>query len=98
MKKEAGKKGQVTIFIVISIAIIIFAILIYLFYPKMQSTFGSSSKNPFEKMKDCVEPTIKNSLEKISRRGGSMNPELFYEYNDERISYLCYTVEDYKTC
>ncbi len=98
MKKEAGKKGQVTIFIIVALAIIIFAILIYLFYPKMQSVFTPSYKNPFEKMKDCVEPTIEESLEKISKRGGSMNPELYYEYNDERIAYLCYTVEDYKTC
>jgi len=92
------KRGQVTIFIIAGIFIVIFAFLIYFFYPKITSTFTQTSKSPFEQMKDCVEPTLKESVETLLKQGGSMNPELYYEYNDEKISYLCYTVEDYKTC
>ncbi len=97
MIKEA-KKGQVTIFIIIAIIIIIFAVLVYLFYPKITTTLGYSSKTPSQEIQDCVEPTIEEAMEKLSSQGGSIYPEFYYEFNNEKIEYLCYTNEYYKTC
>lgn len=92
------KKGQVTIFIILAIFIVIFSILIFLFFPKIDSALGITPKNPFDKMKECVAPAVENGLEKLSAQGGLMDPELFYEYNGEKLAYLCYTTENYKTC
>jgi hypothetical protein len=92
------KRGQVTIFIIAGIFLVIFAFLIYFFYPRIASTFTQTSKSPFDQMKECIEPTLEESVKTLLKQGGSMNPELYYEYNGEKISYLCYTVEDYKTC
>jgi len=41
-----GKRGQVTIFIIIAIIIIVLGVLIYLFYPQIQSWISPESKNP----------------------------------------------------
>jgi len=93
-----GKRGQVTIFIIIAIAIIAIGVLIYAFYPQIQSLFGSESKNPAAFMQTCLEDEIEDTVKILSLQGGSMDPEHFYLYKDNKIDYLCYTNEYYRTC
>lgn len=93
-----NKHGQLTIFIIIAIVIVVFGILIYAFYPQIKTTLGVESKNPSEFIQTCMEEEIKNSVEKLSLQGGSMNPENYILYQNDKIEYLCYTGEYYKTC
>ncbi|MCK5624710.1 hypothetical protein KAI04_02620 [Candidatus Pacearchaeota archaeon] len=93
-----GKRGQVTIFIIIGIAIVAIGVLIYLFYPKLQSLVRSDSNNPNAFMQTCLEDEIEDVVEILSLQGGSMNPEHYYLYEDNPIEYLCYTNEYYITC
>ena len=74
------KRGQVTIFIIIALIIILFAVLIYLFYPTISTTLGYGSKSPSEEIQDCIEPSIAKAVKEISSNGGSINPEFYYEY------------------
>jgi hypothetical protein len=98
MKKSVNNRGQVTIFIIVAIIIVVFAILVYLFYPKISSTLGYSAKSPSQEIQDCIAPSIAEAVNQLSLRGGSLEPELYYEYNYEKIGYLCYTNENYKNC
>lgn len=93
-----GKRGQVTIFIIIAIIIIALGALIYAFYPQIQSLFGAESKNPAAFMQTCLEDEIEDVVEILSLQGGSVDPEHFYLYQDHKLEYLCYTNEFYRTC
>jgi hypothetical protein len=92
------KRGQVTIFIIIAIIIIVLGVLIYLFYPQIQSWISPESKNPGAFLQNCLEDEIENTIELISLRGGSMNPEHFVMNDNEPAEYLCYTNAYYETC
>jgi len=92
------KRGQVTIFIIIGIAIIAIGVLIYAFYPQIQSLIKPGSKNPAAFMQTCLEDEIEDTVEILSLQGGSVNPEHFILYDNEKVEYLCYTNEYYLTC
>ena len=92
------KRGQVTIFIIIGILIVLAGVLIYLFYPQIQSFTSGSEQTPSSVLESCLEEDVKNSIELISSQGGSANPEHYMLYNNEKIQYLCYTNEYYIPC
>jgi len=94
------KRGQVSIFIIIAIVIVVAAIGIYFIYPRITGTPVSSS--PTEFIQNCLEDEIKGNAEQISLNGGSLNPIFYSEYYKEgekfNVEYLCYTNENYKQC
>lgn len=96
--KKRNKKGQLTIFIIIGIMIIIAGILLYTFYPEIKTILGFEEKNPDNFMQECMEEIVNEKIKKISLQGGSLNPEHYFLYNNENIEYLCYINENYKTC
>ena len=95
---KKNNKGQVTIFIIIAILIVIAAVLIYWFYPQLKATFLFNEENPSAFLQNCMEDELTENIEKISLHGGSLNPEHYILYNNYQIEYLCYTGEYYKTC
>ena len=97
-RRDWGKRGQVTIFIIIAIIIVALAFLIYSFYPQIKSTIGAEEKNPVSYIQTCLEDKIKDVASVLSLQGGSMSPENYVLYEDEEIEYLCYTNEYYKNC
>jgi len=92
------KRGQVTIFIIIAIMVIAIGVLIYLFYPQIKSILGGESESPSDFIQSCIEGEIKNSAEKLSLQGGSISPEHYIIYSNEKIEYLCYSNEYNKLC
>ena len=100
MKKRFIKNtsGQVTIFIILAIVIVAIGILAYMFYPQIKSTLGFGPKNPSAYIQSCIEEDIENVVEKLSLQGGSLSPQHYIIYNNEKVEYLCYTDEYYKTC
>jgi hypothetical protein len=100
MKREErlNDKGQVTLFIILGIIIIVLGVLIYLFYPGIFSGAGGEDVNPNLFMQSCVEEEFENAVVDLSNKGGSFNPRHYIMYEDETIEYLCYTSEYYKTC
>ncbi len=94
--KERG--GQVTIFIIIAIIIIGIAVSIYLLVSRPETGTVFDATNPIGFIQTCLEDEIKSSVETLSLQGGSIEPEHYFLYQDNRIEYLCYTAEDYKTC
>jgi len=99
MKTKKGgtknKKGQVTIFVIL--AILIVGILIFAFYPNIKKLFVISSPSEFVS-DECLKENIEPVLENVLLVGGNLNPELYFNYNNDSLNYLCYTSEWYKTC
>jgi hypothetical protein len=55
-------------------------------------------KSPVEEIKGCVEKPIEEVLNLLISQGGSIEPKNYYLYEDNKLEYLCYTDEEYKTC
>ncbi len=92
-----SKRGQVTIFIIIAIVIVAAAVVIYLFWPKIKTTFVQTS-DPKGFIEDCLNPELKKNVELISKQGGSLNPTSSVMYKNDKVSYLCYTSDYYLNC
>ena len=93
-----SKRSQVTLFIIVAIVIVALGVLIYLLYPKIKVSTEFDVKNPNAFIQTCLEDEMKNAVNTLSLQGGSMNPEHYYLYQDNKIEYLCYTNEDYAPC
>jgi len=91
-KKE--RKGQVAIFVIISIMIV--AVLLVVFLPGIGKIF--STPVPDVELTSCVEESVIESLGIIMAKGGSLEPELYYNYLGESFEYICYTNAWYETC
>lgn len=93
-----NKRGQVTIFIIIAIIIIALGFLIYSFYPQIKSAIGGVEKNPISYIQTCLEDKIKDTASILAIQGGSLSPENYITYDNNKIEYLCYTNEYYVPC
>ena len=93
-----NKKGQVTLFIILALVVIGLSVMIYTFYPQLKTTLGIGARSPTEFIQLCLEDEILNNVQTLSLQGGSLNPEHYFLYNNEKLEYLCYTEKDYDTC
>lgn len=93
-----GKKAQTTIFIIIAVVIVVAAVLIILFWPKVKNIVVTKEISPSSYITECVSPVISEAIALVSKQGGSVRPLLTVNYAGDRIEYLCYTNEYYKTC
>lgn len=93
-----NNKGQVTVFIIAAILIVGIVLAIYFFRPGASTTTDFDEGGPNEFIQTCIEEEIENSVDLVSSQGGSIQPENFILYQDDKIEYLCYTSEYYKTC
>jgi len=91
-----SKHGQVTVFIILAIAMVI--VLLLLFLGRDTFTKLIIRETPIEQIKSCAEDYTKEAIDILSSQGGSLNPEFYYLYNGDKIEYLCYTEENYKRC
>jgi hypothetical protein len=92
-----NKRGQVAIFIIL--ALVIVAVVLLFFLLRNRSILSVQEEfTPSGFLKSCIEPELKNKLGTITRQGGYLIPEGYLTYQDEKIKYLCYTAEYYKTC
>jgi hypothetical protein len=93
-----NKRGQVTIFIILGIVLIVAAVLIYFFWPSITTTFAISSDNPEVFIQNCLQEEIEDSINVLSLQGGSMDSGHYFVYNGNKVEYLCYQEEYYLTC
>ena len=89
-----SKKAQVTLFIILAIAIVI--VLLIIFFPGIKTIVFPST--PQENIKGCVEDAANEVIETIALQGGSLNPENHILFQGDKIGYLCYTNEYHKKC
>ncbi len=92
------KKGQVTIFIIIAVVVVGLAVLIYFLIPKPEVKVVFDEGNPQGFIQSCIEDKIKETINIISLQGGSIEPEFYFEYNEVKMNYLCYTNQNFDFC
>ena len=91
------KRGQVAIFVVVAIVIVVAGILVYLFVPQVSDVIrGELNPNSF--LAGCVEDEVKQGIELLSRQGGYANPEGYILYKGNKLKYLCYNAQYYLPC
>ena len=93
-----NQRGQVTIFIIIAVLVVATGVLLYMLFPQIRTGIQRETKNPEEFIQTCLEDEIEGAVETLSLQGGSIEPTNYILYQNERIEYLCYTNEYYKTC
>jgi hypothetical protein len=76
---------------------VLVAVLIIIFYPRISQVYFTP-KSPSTFIQDCMMPYIDENLAILMKQGGSLNPQNILLYQDNKIEYLCYTSEFYKTC
>jgi len=90
-----SKRSQVTIFIILALAILLIIFLLFR-GDGFAQIFGG--KSPITQIQDCVEESVDEAVDVLSLQGGSLNPQFYFEYKGDKIDYLCYTEEYYETC
>jgi len=88
------KRGQLTIFIIVAIIIVVIALIMF-FWGDINALFNPVS--PQDYVKSCIDKNAQEALS-LMKTGGSINPENYLLYGGEKVEYLCYTNEYYKTC
>jgi hypothetical protein len=88
------KKGQVTIFIIVAIIIVV-GILSYFLWIEPTYITDKGGTLGFE---GCVEDVVEQAISELELKAGFINPEFTYAYNGQELTYLCYTNDYYETC
>lgn len=91
-------RSQLTIFIIVAILVIAIVALFFAF-PKLRTAVGIEKPlSPEKFIQTCLEDTIKENVDIISKQGGSIEPSPNILYQDEKIQYLCYTPLKAQAC
>ena len=89
-----GKKGQVTLFILIAL-VLVSVVLVFLLWVRPTYLLEESGGLKFE---GCVKDALEETIDELSMNAGFANPSFTYQYNGEDFTYLCYTEAYYETC
>lgn len=93
-----NKRGQVTLFIILGLIIVIAGILIYFFVPGVKSAFQSAPENPNLYLMNCLEDSFAENINLISLQGGTLNPQNYFVFENSKVYYSCYTSDYYENC
>ncbi len=91
-----SKRSQVTVFVILAIAIVIVLIVLFVGRDRLFSVFTPES--PINQIKTCAQEPVEEAIEILKLQGGSLEPELYYLYQGNKVEYLCYTDANYKNC
>jgi hypothetical protein len=94
---RAYSKGQVTIFIIIALIIVVGIILVVIIF-REPTVSGSATQNPDSYIEKCTKDATEEAINALSAHGGDIEPEGSVMYQGERITYLCYNSEYYLPC
>lgn len=95
MVEKFSKKGQLTLFIILGVAILIVLILLFTDNDLASLLLG---KSPVQRIEDCSEDSLKEGMKIVMAQGGGINPENYYLYKDDKIEYICFTEKSFQKC
>jgi hypothetical protein len=97
--------GQITIFVIVAISLIVISLLFILFKTDISSseigTGQDLNVNSF--LQQCMEEKVEKTINTLMAQGGYIENQLHIEFEFEgepftNISYLCYNEESYLPC
>jgi len=92
---KRGKKGQLTVFIIIGVVVI--GAVLFLFLGRKIPGIGPSERQKID-VEGCIEDSVDNALRLVLSQGGVANPTNYWEYKGNKLAFLCYTNEFSKKC
>ena len=97
--KMIHKKSQVTIFVILAILLVAGIILvIFLKGRQVIEVFKPSMPNIQGYIESCTKDATKQAIDIMLLQGGYITPENYKMYKDNKVQYLCYQKNYYKTC
>ncbi|MDD5193638.1 MAG: hypothetical protein PHF67_03560 [Candidatus Nanoarchaeia archaeon] len=96
--KRKNKKGQITIFIILALIIVVSAFIIYFVFRKPVTTEVVTEENPYGYIRACTFDALKNAVNILDEQGGDIYPKGSVRYLGKNITYLCYTSNFYSPC
>ncbi len=94
---KKSKKSQVTIFIIIALIIVVLIAMIFLIWRKPTIQVAPEA-DPQKYIESCTKTSVKEALDILGPRGGSINPENYKLYEEIPRIYLCYNENFYLGC
>ena len=88
------KRGQVTIFVIIAIVIVVAAIGIFYVYPNIISS--STATTPAGRIQDCLEDEIEDKVEEISLNFSACSFPIKLPFTSQTLQGLKFLLELYK--
>ena len=84
-----SKKGQVTIFIILGLILVVSFIIIFLLInpPEIKVV---DEDNPQAFIESCTRGAVEEAIDLLSKRGGDISPKGYISFKGEEITYLCY--------
>jgi len=97
MGVEMKARGQVTIFIIVGIVIVVGIVAMIIFMGKVDVN-SPSELGPRAFVGKCVRDLVDVSVDKMLFNGGEILPSQAIAYNGEEWNYLCYQADYYQGC
>ena len=91
------KRGQVTIFIILGIIIVV-GIIGAIFFMGGQRVETPADVNPNQIVEKCVKDVVEKSVWKMLANGGQRFPSQKILYQGSEYNYLCYQADFYQGC
>ena len=92
----SNKRAQVTLFVIIAIAIVAGVLLLVSLKPELNPL--AKEPEPSSYIEKCMRDSASEALDLLSAQGGTLKPTGYALYNNEKVSYLCYTSDYYSRC
>jgi len=98
--REMNKRGQVTIFIIIAVFIVVaLGILIYIFnFTNIDVATPGEAFTPEGFMSSCIRDSVREKSDLMITQGGFYSSQDFVLHDNVKASYLCKNVNYYEPC
>ncbi len=98
MENKIGKRGQVTIFIIVGVVIVGAILLLIFLMNRGGDTLKPSNLGPRDFVAACVRDVAEDSIQKMLDNGGEILASQAISYKGEEWNYLCYQADFYQGC
>ncbi|MBI2046621.1 hypothetical protein HYT26_00450 [Candidatus Pacearchaeota archaeon] len=92
-----SKRSQVTLFIIIAIIIVAAVIGFFVFF-KPSFKPAPQIESPEAYIESCMKDAAKDAIDILDIQGGDINPINYFNYQNKKVRYLCYTNLNYEKC
>ena len=98
-----NKKAQVTIFVIIAIVLVAAVVIFFAVSDYGRGVIDRVSGQEFDvegSLIQCIDSSeiVNSGIKLVLSQGGNLDPKFYYMYNNSKLSYLCYTSDNYVTC
>jgi hypothetical protein len=97
-RKMGLKSGQVTIFIIVAIMIVVAILGLIFLMGGDGEVLKPADLGPRDFVVSCVRDVVENSIDKMMRNGGEALATQAILYEGEEYTYLCYQADFYQGC